>query len=76
MQQFSLTINMRVYAEEIDFANYLLTLGNGTATVHPEAGEDMIQLPAQYLVHTVDELIHKVFPGIEQGYSDKYFVSQ
>ena len=43
MQQFSLTINMRVYAEEIDFANYLLTLGNGTATVHPEVGEDMIQ---------------------------------
>ena len=67
---------MRVYAEEIDFANYLVTLGNGTATVHPEAGEDMIQLPAQYFVHTVDELIHKVFPGIEQGYSDKYFVSQ
>ena len=59
-----------------DFANYLLTLGNGTATVHPEVGEDMIQLPSQYLVHTVDELIHKVFPGIEQGYSDKYFVSQ
>ena len=30
IQHFHLTINMRVKPEEIDFANYLLTLGNGT----------------------------------------------
>ena len=35
----------------------------------------MIQIPKEYLVHSKDELIQKVFPAIEQGYSDKYFMS-
>ena len=50
-------------------------LGNGTVTLHPQGGEDMIKIPQQYLVDTVEELIQKVFPRIEHGYTDKFFVS-
>ena len=42
--QIHLTINMHVVTDEVDFAKYLLTLGNGTAPVHPEVGDDMIQI--------------------------------
>ena len=66
---------MQVIPEEINFTKYLLTLGNGTATVHSEVGEDMIQIPKQYLVPSIEELIERVFPGIQHGYSDKFFVS-
>ena len=31
---------MRVLPDEINFAEYLLILGNRTATVHPHVGED------------------------------------
>ena len=75
IQQLHLTTNMCVIPDEIDFAKYLLTLGNGTATVHPDIGEDMIQIPKKYAVKTMDELIERVFPGIENGYTDKYFVA-
>ena len=74
--QIHLTINMHVVTDEVDFAKYLLTLGNGTAPVHPEVGDDMIQIPKEYLVNSLDELIEKVFPGIEHGYADKLFVSR
>ena len=76
IQQIKLITNMRVVHDEIAFSSYLLTLGNGTAEVHPEVGEDMIQIPEQYLVDSVDELINKVFPRIEDGYLDKSFVSR
>ena len=36
---------MRVAEDEIQFSSYLLTIGNGTAEVHAEVGEDMIQIP-------------------------------
>ena len=67
---------MCMVTDEVDFAKYLLTLGNGTAPVHPEVGDDMIQIPKEYLVNSLDELIEKVFPGIEHGYADKLFVSR
>ena len=35
----------------------------------------MIQIPEQYLVKSTEELIEKVFPKVQYGYSDKYFVS-
>ena len=75
IQQLSLKTNMRVIPEEIEFAEFLLTLGNGTAATHSEVGEDMIQVSKDFLVTTIDELIEKVFPGIKDGYSDKFFVS-
>ena len=53
----------------------MLTIGDGTAEQHPEIGEDMIKVPPEYIVHTLDELIARVFPDISDGYTDKYFVS-
>ena len=35
----------------------------------------MIQIPKQYLANTV-ELVQKFFPQLEEGYAEKYFVSQ
>ena len=52
IQQLHLTTNMHIIPDEIDFAKYLLTLGDGTATVHPDVGEDMIQIPKKYVVKT------------------------
>ena len=72
IQQLQLTINMQVIPEEIEFAEYLLTVGNGTATEYQKVGEDMIQIPEQY---GTEELIEKVFPEVQYGYPHKYFVS-
>ena len=71
-----LATNMRVAADEIDFSSYLLKIGDGTTKVDPKVGQDMIQIPREYLVDTTDKLIHKVFPNIENGYSDRYYVAR
>ena len=71
IQQLNLTINMRLKPDEVDFAKYLLQLGNGTTLVHSEIGEDMVKIPQQDLVDSTDELIDKVFPELENGYMDK-----
>ena len=67
---------MRVVNDEVDFAAYLLDIGNGTVNVHSEVGEDIIQLHKDYLVDTMDELINKVFSNVENSYTDKYFVAR
>ena len=67
---------MQLEKEEVDFSSFLLTIGNRTAEMHTDKGEDMIQIPQEYLVNSIDELIEKVFPHIEEGYLDKYFVSK
>ena len=73
--QIKLLTNMCITQEEKDFSTYELSIGNGTAKTYPEIGEDVIQIPKQYLVNTMEVLISKVFPFIENGYTDKYFVS-
>ena len=35
----------------------------------------MVKVPQEYLVDSTDELIDKVFPQLEKGYMDKYFIS-
>ena len=45
IQQLNLTINKRLKPGEVVFAKYLLQLGNGSTPVHPEIGEDMVQIP-------------------------------
>ena len=67
---------MRVASNEIDFSAYVLTIGDGTADQHPEIGEDMIKVPPEYVVHTLEEIIARIFPDISDGYTHKYFVSQ
>ena len=66
---------MRVVQDEVDFSSYLLSIGNGTAQVHMEIGDDMIQIPKEFLVESVDALIDKVFPTIFEHYADRYFVA-
>ena len=64
MQKIQFSINMHVAMDEIDFSAYVLTVGDGTAEQHPEIGEDMIKVPQEYLVDTMDALIQRVFPNI------------
>ena len=66
---------MKLKTDEVDFAKYLLEFGNGTTAVHPDIGEDMVNVPQEYLVGLTDKLIYKAFPQLEKGYMDKYFVS-
>ena len=66
LEQLKLTTNMRVAEDEIDFSSYLLMIGNEAAQEHPEIGQDVIQIPEQYLVDTVDGLIDKVFPDVKR----------
>ena len=65
---------MRVYDEEVTFSSYLFAVGDGSEKVHTDIAEDMIQIPEQYLVGSMEELIKKVFPQVDKFYSDKYFV--
>ena len=76
VKQIRLTTNMTVAEDEIDFSAYVFTIGDGKAQVYPEIGKDMIQIPEQYLVDTIDKLIDKVFPDIEDGYPEKYWVAR
>ena len=66
---------MRLRSKEVDFSSFLLTIGDETAQIYHDEGEDMIQIPPEYLVNSIDELINKVFPNIEEGYLDKFLVS-
>ena len=67
---------MRVAVDEVNFSADLLEIGNGTAEVYSEVGEDVIQVPKQYMVDSMEELANKVFPNIQDGYEDKYFVAR
>lgn len=61
----TLTQNMRVDAECQEFANFLLNVGNGTATF--ERFQDNT-------VHSIGELIHSVFTDIEtEGNNPEYY---
>ena len=76
VKQLPLTTNMRVAKDEAEFSEYVLRIGDGKVETYEEQGQDMIQIPRKYLVDTMDELIDKVFPNIEDGYSDKHFVAR
>ena len=65
---------MRVEKEEVKFAEYLLWIGDGVE-VFSEIGEQVIKIASQFLVHSIEELISKVFPQIADGYEDKYYVA-
>ena len=53
-----------------------MSVGEGTAQLYPDIGEDIIQIPRELLVSTLESLIDKVFPGIQSGYEDRYFISR
>ena len=75
VNEIRLTQNMRVNYGEDDFALYLLQIGDGTEKVYSELGDQVIKIEQQYLVNSIEELVEKVFPHIQKGYKDKYYVA-
>ena len=73
--KIKLTQNMRVEKEEVEFVEYLLWIGDGVEEVFPEIGEQVIKIASQFLVHSFEKLISKVFPQIADGYEDKYYIA-
>ena len=68
---------MRVAIDEVNFCSILATYWKWySPSVHAEVGEDIIQIPSEYLVDTMDALINRVFPNIENSYTDKYFAAR
>ena len=59
IMQVKLTSNMRVYGEEVSFSSYLLAIGDGSKNVHTDVGQDIIQIPEQYLGKTIEAFIGK-----------------
>ena len=53
----------------------ILSIGEGTAEVFPAIGDQVIKIPSDFLVQTLDELVAKVFPDVYKGYADKYYVA-
>ena len=50
-------------------------ISDGTAQVYHNEGDDMIQIPPEHLVNSIDKVINKVFPNIEGGYLGNFLFS-
>ena len=59
----------------MEFSKYLLSIQEGTAEEFPDIGDQVIQVPDEFLVKSLSELFGKVFPEIQDGYGDKYYVA-
>ena len=69
-----LTRNMRANANEIDFANWLLKLGNGTLqSSHRPSDNDMVDIPKECQV--VDNIVSAVFPDLNMDLSDRVILT-
>ena len=53
-----------------------LSIGEGSAPVFPDIGDQVIKLPSELLVESLPALISKVFPDIEDGYEDRYYAAR
>lgn len=67
MRQHKLTKNMRTDVEEVAFSNYLLKIGEATEKTFTDIGENVIQIPEEYLVSSLSQLIDSIFPDLEYG---------
>ena len=67
--------NMRVDPGKVEFSKYLLNIGEGTAEVFPDIGDQVIQVPDEFLVKSLSELVGEVFPEIQDGYGDKCYAT-
>ena len=61
---------MRTDTEEVDFASYLLTIGEGREATHEDVGPNAIKVPEEYLVSTMSSMIESVFPNLGNGCGD------
>jgi hypothetical protein len=63
---------MRTGADQLKFAAYLLSIGNGTApTINPTSS--YIELPYDIVVHRREDLIEHVFPKSIRAYIIEQF---
>ena len=79
VQEVKLTQNMRVKANEVQFASFLLALGEGKLKCAQDQGEDVIKIPDEHSVPDVGTLIQRVFPslhGHEASVQDKYYFAR
>ena len=61
---------MRTDKDEVEFASYLLKIGEGLEDIQKEVGPNKIKVPEEYLVSTMPEMIESVFPSLEDGCGD------
>ena len=73
--ELHLTTNMRVNPEEREFCDYLLKVGKGEHEVFDESRPHLMKIPEEYLVPDLESLINAVFPNLQSGYEDKYFLA-
>lgn len=64
--KISLSENMRVSPNQIEFVEYLKKIGNGTAVTFPQFGEDIIEIP-QHLIGNVENIINDVYGNLGQN---------
>ena len=67
MKQYKLSQNMRTDKEEVDFASYLLKIGEGREDINEDIGPHSVKIPKDYLVPSIPDMIQKVFPKLESG---------
>ena len=70
MKQYRLNQNMRTDKEEVEFASYLLKIGEDQEDIHEDVSPNAIKVPDDYLVSSMSELIENVFPNLEGGCDD------
>ena len=72
-----LTINMRIQQSQDDeqkqFVDYLLQIGEGKESTHPELGEDIIELPENMIFkdEKIESLISEIFNNINDNFNDQ-----
>ena len=70
MTEHKLKKNMRTDVNEVAFSEYLLKIGDGREEKYPDVGENVIKIPEEYLVPSLNQLIDSVFPDLEYGCGD------
>ena len=66
--------NMRTDEDEVQFSEYLLSVGQGKEEVFDDLGEFTIKIPDEYLVNSGDELIERVFPNLSTSHDSKELI--
>eukprot|EP00095_Tigriopus_kingsejongensis_P008014 maker-scaffold1844_size26589-snap-gene-0.4 protein:Tk08014 transcript:maker-scaffold1844_size26589-snap-gene-0.4-mRNA-1 annotation:"hypothetical protein Y032_1114g3627" len=71
----TLSVNMRVSMGSADnnFAEYIMSVGNGLERIYTDIGLYKIRIPSQFLLasNTLAELCHFVFDHLESHYTDE-----
>ncbi len=73
--ELHLITNMRVNSQEKDFCKYLLQVGKGQHEICDKERPHLMKIPQEYRAPDLDSLINSVFPHLESGYRDKYFLA-